>query len=115
MQDGRHRGGSAGLGEILAGLGEAARVARDETRPPDVAQLEEEEDDTLETNASTAMRRATIAEAIEVILHCSRVDAGLPHALLEQGSVVDTLTTREDLLAAEEEIIRVGQLLYSEK
>ena len=50
-------------------------------------------------------RRAAPAESVYVLLHDIWVNTSLLHALLEERSDVDTLTTGQNLLAAEEEII----------
>ena len=56
-------------------------------------------------------RRAAPAESVYVLLHDIWVNTSLLHALLEERSDVDTLTTGQNLLAAEEEIIGVGEFL----
>lgn len=111
MHNGSHSRSSARLSEVQAGLGEAARVTGDERRPTDVPELEEEEDDTLETDTSTTVGWATVAEPIEVVPHGLRVETSLAHALLEQLRVVNTLAARKDLLAANEEVVRVRELV----
>ena len=56
-------------------------------------------------------RRAAPSESVYVLLHDIWVNTSLLHALLEERSDVDTLTTGQNLLAAEEEIIGVGEFL----
>jgi hypothetical protein len=55
------------------------------------------------------MGRRTQLERVEITLHRGRVDPGHLHPLHEEVRVVDTLRAGEDLLAAHEEIVRVGQ------
>lgn len=56
-------------------------------------------------------RRTTPAETVDVVLHAVGVDAEIRHALLEHGRVVYTLSARENFLAAQENIERVGEFL----
>ena len=55
MQYQRVRGNVCGLGRVMATLDEAARIPREETRPADIAEFEEQHDDTLKTDASATM------------------------------------------------------------
>ena len=57
------------------------------------------------------VRRAAELEGIEVVLHVGRVDSRLLDALLEQDRVVHSLSAREDLFAAHEKVVRVGEFL----
>jgi hypothetical protein len=97
----------ARLSGVLAMHSEALWVAREQTRPADVAELEEEHDDTLKPNTATTVWRASPPEAVDVLHHRIRLDACFFHAFLQHRRIVHTLTTREDLLAADEDIERV--------
>lgn len=55
------------------------------------------------------MRRRSQPESIHVALHIVGVDAHGAHPLLQHGSIVQPLGTRENLLAAHEEVVRVGE------
>lgn len=55
MQDQRVRGNVGGLGRVMATLDEAARIPREQTCPADVAEFEEQHDDTLKTDTSATM------------------------------------------------------------
>ena len=46
-------------------------------------------------------------EAIDVILHRLRVNLEFLHAMLEEVRIMYTLTTGQDLFAAQEEVARV--------
>jgi hypothetical protein len=54
---------------------------------------------------------AAVTEAIKVIFHGRRVNTCLPHALLEQWRVMDTLATGENLLATDEKVVRVREFV----
>jgi hypothetical protein len=119
-----------GLGHpVLFRFGEGTRISREKSAPADVTKLEKEEDDTLETcrkatgktqpketltelrtDTSTTVRWAALSEAIDVILHDIRVDAAFLHSLLQERRLVDTLPTRQDLLATDEKVAGVGAL-----
>ena len=88
-------------------------VTREERSAADVAKLEVEHDNTLETDTATSVRRSTEPEGIDVTLHRLGSDTGNLHALDEVVGVVDTLSAREDLLSAHEEVVRVGVFLKS--
>jgi hypothetical protein len=120
--------GSSGFLRVHTRLGKATRVAREQACPSHVAELEEEEHDTLKTDTSTSVlntvisrrmpkkeaitnRWASILEAVEILLHGRRVDAGLPHTLFKQWRVVDALSTGENLLTTQEEVEGVGEFL----
>jgi hypothetical protein len=91
-------------------LGERLGISREKGRPADILQIKVQEQNSLETNATPTVRWASPPEPIEVVDHLLRVDLGFNHALLEHGRMVNTLTTGEDLLSADEEVGRVGQL-----
>ena len=57
------------------------------------------------------VRRAAELEGVEVVLHVGRVDSRFLNALLEQDRVVHSLSAREDLFAAHEKVVRVGEFL----
>ena len=97
------------LAENLLMFGKGLGVAGVERGVTDVAEVKEEEHDTLETDTATSVGEDTKLEALEVFLHAERLDAGLPHALLEQVRPVDTLTTSGDFLATEEDVEGVGE------
>ena len=84
-------------------------VSGEERCPPNVVQLQEQHQHTLETDTASAMRRASELERVQVVAHRRGVDALAAHALFQQLRVVDTLGPREDFLASHKEIIRVGE------
>jgi hypothetical protein len=61
------------------------------------------------------VRRATEPKRVGVVLHLLRVDTGLLDPLDEEFRVVNTLSSREDLLTAHEEVVRVGEFLHIHK
>jgi hypothetical protein len=82
------------------------RVPRERAGTSDVAQSEEQEYDTLQTDTTTCVRRCAVAEGLHVVLESGRirVDAKGFHAFTQELSVVDTLRAGEDLFSAHEEI-----------
>lgn len=97
------------LGKRPVLLRETPRVPGNQTSPPNITELQHQHDDAFKANASSTMRWAAPLKAIEVIGHRLRVDLGLPHLLFEEDSVVDTLAAGENLLATDEDVIRVGE------
>ena len=75
------------------------------------AKLEEQHHDTLEADSTSGMGRRAEAECVDVRLHLLGVDPDGLHALLEQRGVVQPLGATEDLLAAHEKVVRVGERL----
>lgn len=65
----------------------------------------------LLTDSTTGVRGRTKAESIHVVLHVDGVNVDGAHALLEEVGVVQTLSSTEDLLAAHEEVVGVGEAL----
>lgn len=65
----------------------------------------------LLTDSTTSVWGCAKAESIDVVLHVDGVDVDGAHALLEEVGVVQTLSSTEDLLAAHEEVVRVGKAL----
>ena len=66
-----------------------------------VGQRKEESDNNCMTGLSAS------PEAIDVILHRLRVNLEFLHAMLEEVRIMYTLTTGQDLFAAQEEVARV--------
>ena len=88
-------------------------IPREQTTHPDIRQPQPKLHDTLKPKASTRMRRASVPEAVDVVL-CARavgVDGRVmfTHLRGEELGVVDTLRARADLLAAHEHVVRVGE------
>jgi hypothetical protein len=57
------------------------------------------------TETGTGVRRGTPLEGIEILCHVFRLDTDFGHPLLEQRSVVYTLSSREDLFSSHEEVV----------
>ena len=91
---------------------ESAGVSGEQAGEPDVRQTQPEHDDTLQTDSTTGVRRAAVAESVDVVAQALvlGVDGrdALAHALLQEGRVVDALRAGHDLLAAHEEVVAVG-------
>ena len=96
--------------EVGLSAGETSWVLRNQAAPSDVTELQHQHEDTLETNASSTVGRTTPLETIKVVNHRLGIDLGLPHLLLEEDDVVDTLTAGKDLFASDEDIVGIGQL-----
>ena len=79
------------LSERLALLGEAPRVPRNQAGPSNVTEFQHQHHNTLETNTSSTVGRAAPLEAVEIVGHRLGVDLSLPHLLLKEDGVVDTL------------------------
>mgnify|MGYP007054560256 CR=1 FL=1 len=88
--------------------GQALGVAVEERGEADVADLEDEHEHALEADARARVRGRPPAEPLQVVLHVGGVDAEAAHVLLEHLGVVDALAARDDLLAADEHVERVG-------
>ena len=88
---------------------EAPRVPREQARIPQVAQLQEQHDESLEPDASARVRGHAPPEGVGVVLHLGGVDAGGFDALLDLLRRVETLAAGEDLLATQEDVEGVGQ------
>jgi hypothetical protein len=89
-------------------------IPGEQTAHPDVGQTQPELNDTLKTEATTSVGRASEAEAVDVVLGArgSGVDRGvvLAHLVGEQCRVVDTLGAGADFLPTHEHVVRVGEL-----
>ena len=87
------------------------RVTREQRCQSHVRQSQEEHHDTVQSQATTGVRRAALAESIQVILKAllGRVQTLAAHRCLQLLDVMDTLGSRHDLLATHEEVIRVGE------
>lgn len=86
-------------------------VTGEQRSQTDVRQAEEEHNNTVQAETTAGVRRAALAESIEVILEALlvRLKALGAHRLLELLDIVDTLGTRHDFLATHEEVVRVGE------
>jgi len=89
---------------------DAVGVAREERHATNVTQVKVKEDDTLQTDSSTSVWWGTHAEGINVVLDCSGIDIMSLATLDQKVGVVDTLSSRQDLLTTHEEIVRVRVL-----
>eukprot|EP00965_Chrysotila_dentata_P072174 2385434-Pleurochrysis_carterae.AAC.3 len=86
-------------------------IAREHGRLADVVEVEEEHDDALEADATSGVREGAVLERVDVVLDGSQVDAE-PRAVFEEHlRVVDPLRAGRHLLAADEDVVRVGPLL----
>lgn len=91
--------------------GETFRVSREHGRLADVVEAEIKHDHTLETDTTTGMGWASVAEGVNVRLYLVHVDVVMLSSLGQQLRIVDTLSARQDLLASNEHVIRVGEFL----
>ncbi|KAJ6259481.1 hypothetical protein Dda_5118 [Drechslerella dactyloides] len=89
-------------------LGQAARISVVQRGVTDVSQVQQQHDDPLEADATAAVWRGALVEALHVVLHHGRLDGVVEHALLQHLRVVDTLTAGQDFLAPQEDIERIG-------
>lgn len=91
---------------------QALRVTGEQRRQPDVRQSQEEHDNPVQTQSTTGVGRTSLAEGVQVVLETLlvRVNSLCDHRGLQLLDVVDTLSTRHDLLATHEEVVRVGEL-----
>lgn len=89
---------------------QSSRISREQRSSSNVLQVQEEHDNSLQTDSSTSMRGSAVLESIDVVLQAKRLGVNLmsSHSLLEEGGVVDSLGARENLLSSHEEIVRVG-------
>ena len=76
-----------------------------------VAELEEEHHHAFEPDPASAVRRATPAEAVDVVAHRVWVDSRFVHSLLKHRRVMDALTAREDLFTTYKDVEGVGEPL----
>lgn len=83
-------------------------VTGEQGNATNVAQVEVEENDTLQSDSSASVWWGTHAEGIDVVLDRLWVDLVLLGALDQKFSIVDTLSSRKNLLTTHEEIVRVG-------
>jgi hypothetical protein len=67
------------------------------------------------TEPSAGVGRRSEPEGVDVRLHGVWLDALLLHLLAEEVGVVDSLSSREDLLASHEEVVRVGEVLLQRR
>ena len=68
----------------------------------------EELNDTLETEASSSMRRCTILESIDVVFDLLDWNSAGLSSLCQHLRVVNTLRSTGDLFTSHEEVVRVG-------
>lgn len=87
------------------------RVPREERRPADVVELQEQHEDTFQADASSTVRSTAHAESVNVGLHAVGVDTLVAHLLAEQSRVVNTLSAGKDFFASHEEVVGVGKRL----
>ena len=64
--------------------------------------------DSLEADAAAAVRQRAVLEGVDVGLDGGGRDAGGLGLLDDEGRLVHTLGAREDLLAADEHVVRVA-------
>lgn len=88
-------------------------VTGEQRSKTDVRQAKEEHDNTVQAKTTTGVRRATLAESVEVVLEALlvRLEALSAHRLLQLLDIVDTLGTGHDLLTTHEEVVGVGETL----
>jgi hypothetical protein len=90
------------------------RVTRKQTAHANVRQAQPELHNALQTEATSSMGRASVAEAVDIVLCAGAVRVNrwvvLAHLLGQQLRVVDTLGAGTDFLAAHEEVVGVGEL-----
>ena len=83
-------------------------VSGEQAGEPDIGQTQPKHDDTLQTNSTAGVRRTSVLESIDVVLETRVlwVDGRdvFAHSLLQELRVVNTLSTRQDFLAAHEEV-----------
>lgn len=87
---------------------ETLGVAREHGNATNVAQVEVEENDTLQSDSSASVWWGAHAEGIDVMLDRLGVDLVLLGALDQKLGIVDTLSSRKNLLTTHEEVVRVG-------
>lgn len=89
-------------------------ITREQTAHADVGQTQPELHDSLQTETATCVGRATISEAIDVVLCASAVGVDrwvvLAHLLGKQLGVVDTLSAGANFLTTHEEVVGVRKL-----
>jgi hypothetical protein len=94
-----------GARAIKSGVGqEGARIARQEGSMANVPEPEKEHDKALKADATSCVRRHRELERLEVFPHRIPWNACRVERLVESESVMETLTTAEDLLAAQVDI-----------
>ena len=85
-------------------------VTREEGRLANVGQAQKEHDDTFQPNTSTSMWLRSVAEGIDVGFNVLQVNAPRLGTLFNHVGFVNTLGATQNLLAADKEIVRIGQL-----
>lgn len=87
------------------------RVTGEQRGQADVRQAKEKHDNAVQTKTTTGVGRAALAESVKVVLKALlvRFKSLSTHRLLQLLDIVDTLSTRHDLLTTHEEVIRVGE------
>ena len=86
---------------------ESFRVPWKQRCPPNVVQLQEQHQHSLQADATAAVRGTSHPEPVEVALHRLGLNAFRPHLLRQESGVVNTLCAGQNLLAAHEKVVRV--------
>lgn len=88
-------------------------VTGEQRSQTNVRQAKEEHDNTVQTETTTGVRRAALAESVEVVLEALlvRLETLSAHRLFQLLDIVDTLGTGHDLLTTHEEVVGVGEAL----
>lgn len=86
-------------------------ITREHGGVADVGESEEEHHHTLQTDSAARMRVGSVREGLEVAVQRLEGDAAGLGSLREELGVVDSLGAGDDLLAANEDIVGVGELL----
>jgi hypothetical protein len=72
---------------------EPLRVPREQRRPPDIVQLQEQHQHAFQANSTSPVRSTTQAEGIHIRFHRVGVDTFGTHFLREEGGIMDSLGT----------------------
>lgn len=90
---------------------QSLRITRERCCLSNIVQTQEEHDDTVQAQTTTGVWSTPLSEGIHVIRKPvrSRIDALVSHRSLQFGGIVYPLSSRHDLLASHEKVVRVGQ------
>ena len=88
------------------------RVSRECTRTSDIPKAQPQENNSLEADSATCVRRSSIPEGVNVVLQSRSIgiNAEGGYALSKKVAVVYPLRARKDFFASHEEVVGVGVL-----